>query len=91
MVQGNSNFKKAIPPDAPQPKLKEVYICLYVYSDHSGYKLTRQSSTGFIIFMNTSIVQWLSKKQSTIETSVFGAEFVAQIMGWKDCVAYDKN
>ena len=30
-----------------------------------------------MIFMNISLINWYSKKQSTIETSVFGAEFVA--------------
>ena len=33
--------------------------------------------TGFFIFVNQSLVQWLLKKQATIETSVFGAKFVA--------------
>ena len=27
--------------------------------------------------MNTPLINWYSKKQSTIETSVFGADFVA--------------
>ena len=28
--------------------------------------------------MNTALVPWFSKQQATIETSVFGAEFVAE-------------
>ena len=31
----------------------------------------------FFIFLNTALIQWLSKKQATIGTSVFGADFVA--------------
>ena len=31
--------------------------------------------------MNIALVQWFSKKQSTVETSVFGAEFVAMKHG----------
>ena len=31
--------------------------------------------------MNTALIDWLSKKQSTIEGSVFGAEFVAMKTG----------
>ena len=27
--------------------------------------------------MNTALMQWFSQKQSTLDTSVFGAEFVA--------------
>ena len=31
--------------------------------------------------MNTSLVQWLSKKQSTLETSLFGTEFITMKQG----------
>ena len=31
--------------------------------------------------MNTALIDWLSKKQATIEGSVFGAEFVAMNTG----------
>ena len=31
----------------------------------------------YFIFLNTALMNWLSKKQETIEGSVFGAEFVA--------------
>ena len=41
----------------------------------------RQSRLGFFAFLNKAPVMWLSKKQSTIETSVFGAEFVAMKVG----------
>jgi hypothetical protein len=46
-------------------------------SDHAGDKRTRRSCTGFLIFCNMALIDWVSKKQATIETSVFGAEFVA--------------
>jgi len=36
---------------------------------------------GFFVFMNTALVQWFSKQQAMIETSVFGAEFVAMKIG----------
>ncbi len=54
---------------------------MYVDSDHAGEKHTRRSRTGFFVFMNTAIVQWFSKQQATIETSVFGAELVAIKIG----------
>jgi hypothetical protein len=52
-------------------------------SDHAGDKKTRPSHTGFLIFCNMAINDWVSKKQATIETSVFGAEFVAMKHGFK--------
>jgi hypothetical protein len=50
---------------------------MYVDSDHAGKKRTRRSRMGFFVYLNCALVQWLSKKQATIKTSVFGAEFVA--------------
>ena len=35
----------------------------------------------FLIHVNTALVQWFSKKQSTVESSVFGTEFVAMKQG----------
>ena len=37
--------------------------------------------------MNMSLIYWYSKKQSTIETSVFGTEFVAMKVGIKTLCA----
>ena len=75
------DVQEAIPPNAPQPRGKDVDLRLYVDSDHAGDKRTRRSRTGFFIFLNMAPIVWYSKKQSTIETSVFGAEFVAMKVG----------
>jgi hypothetical protein len=48
---------------------------MFVDSDHAGDKVSRRSRTRFVIFLDYGIIDWLSKKQSTVETSVFGAEF----------------
>ena len=34
-----------------------------------------------LIFCNNALIDWVSKRQATIETSVFGAEFVAMKYG----------
>ena len=68
---------EAIPHDAPPPKETEVDLHMFIDSNYSGNKQTRRSRTGFMIHMNMSLINWYSKKQSTIETSVFGTEFVA--------------
>ena len=74
-------IKEAIPPDALEPLGKEVDLRLFVDSDHAGDKITRRSRTGYFIFLNNAIIQWLSKRQPTVESSVFGAEFVAMKHG----------
>jgi hypothetical protein len=73
--------KEAIPPNAPEPRGKEIDLRLFVDSDHAGDQLVRRSRTGFLIYLNMAPIVWFSKRQPTIETSVFGAEFVAMKNG----------
>ena len=73
--------KEPLPPNMPEPRGKEVDCRLYVDSDHAGDQLIRRSRTGFFIFLNTAPLIWFSKRQPTVETSVFGAEFVAMKNG----------
>ncbi len=75
------NVEESIPSNAPEPRGKDVDIRLYVDSDHAGEKHTHCSRTSFFVFMKTALMQWFSKQQATIETSVFGAEFVAMKIG----------
>ena len=75
------NVVEAIPPNAHEPRGKDVDLRMYVDSDHAGDKRVRRSRTGFLIYLKMAPITWFSKKQSTIETSVFGAEFVAMKQG----------
>eukprot|EP00804_Cyclotella_cryptica_P008802 CCRYP_015636-RA/>CCRYP_015636-RA protein AED:0.30 eAED:0.30 QI:0/0/0/1/1/1/2/0/194 len=52
-----------------------VVLRMFVDSDHAGDKVSKGSRTGFAIFLNYGMIDWLWKKQSTVETSVFGAKF----------------
>ena len=72
---------KAIPLNTPEPRGKSLDLRMWVDSDHAGDKMTRQSRTGYFIFLNTALIDWLSKNQVTIESSVFGAEFIAMKTG----------
>ena len=67
---------EAIPPNAPDPRGKSVDLRMWVDSEHAGEKMTRRSHTGYFIFLNTALIDWLSKKQANIESSVFGAELI---------------
>jgi hypothetical protein len=71
------DIKEEIPIDFPVPLGNLVRITVYVDADHTGNAMTRRSQTGFIIFVNSAPIIWYSKKQNTIESSTFGAEFVA--------------
>ena len=75
------DVKEAIPADMPEPLGKDVDLRMFVDSDHAGDKTTRRSRSGILIYLNMALIDWLSKRQPTIETSVFGAEFVAMKQG----------
>jgi hypothetical protein len=71
------DVKEIIPSYAPVPRGKEIDLRLFVDSDHAGEQFTRRSSTGFVIYLNMTPIVWFSKRQPTVESSVFGEEFVA--------------
>jgi hypothetical protein len=82
---GNSDFvecdwslpgrEEALPPNAPKPLSKGVMLRMFIDSDHAGDKVSLRSRTGVVIFLNYGMIDWHSKNQLTVETSVFGAEF----------------
>ena len=43
-----------------------------VDSDHAGDETDRRSRTGYMIFVNMALIDWLSKKHATVEKAVFG-------------------
>jgi hypothetical protein len=79
------DVKEIITSDAPIPRGKEVDLRLFVDSDHAGEQFTRRSRTGFVMYLNMAPLVWFSKRQPTVESSVFGAEFVAMKNGIETC------
>ena len=70
------NIKEAIPKNMPDPRVKDVYLRMYVDIYHDVDNSTRRSSTGLFIYINMALIHCLSNKQPIIKTSVFGVEFV---------------
>ena len=54
--------EEAIPPNAPKPFVKDVYLRAKFDSDYAGHKEIRRLCTGYLIFCNMYLVDWLSKK-----------------------------
>lgn len=71
------NAAEAIPPNAPEPFGTQLQMVAFVDSDHAGDLLTRRSRTGVLIYLNRAPIIWFSKKQNSIESSIFGSEFMA--------------
>ena len=69
--------EEILDPASPEPLFDELKITAFVDSDHAHDKLTRRSITGLIIFVGRTPVFYLAKRQGAIETSTYGAEFMA--------------
>jgi hypothetical protein len=81
---GHLNGKEELPPNQPQPRGIGFTISAKVDADHASDSVSRRSRTGFLVWVNSSLVHWWSKKQTSVETSSFGSEFVAM----KQCCEY---
>ena len=77
-------LKEELPPNMPEPRGQSMRMICYVDSDHAGDNVTRRSRTGFLVFLQSAPIYWMSKKQTSIETSSFGSEFIAM----KQCTEY---
>ena len=81
---GHLQGKEELPPNMPEPRGQGFVISAKVDADHASDTVTRRSRTGFFVYLNCAPVYWLSKKQTSCESSSFGSEFVAM----KQCCEY---
>ena len=74
---GHVQGKEEIPTNMPESRGIGFVMRAKVDADHAGDTITRRSRTGFIIYLNSAPIYWMSKKQTSIETSLFGSKFIA--------------
>ena len=65
------------PRNIPEALSKYVMIKAYVDANHEGNIAHMRSHYGIIIYVNNAPIIWYSKRQNTVEASIFGSEFVA--------------
>jgi len=68
---------KELPPNMPIPHGRPARITCFVDANHAHDVVTRRSITGVLLFINNTPVKWISKRQTTVETSTYGSELVA--------------
>ena len=71
------DVEDAIPDNAPEPRGKPIILRDFVDSDHANDKVRCRSCMGFCFFIDMACIIWHAKKQATVESEGFGAEFVA--------------
>jgi hypothetical protein len=77
-------LKEEFPTSMPATRGLGFTMRAYVDADHASDTTTRRSRTGFIVYLNMALIYWLSKKQTSVETSSFGSEFIAM----KQCTEF---
>ena len=70
----------------PTPYGRELQITFLVDSDHGHDHKTRRSITGLIGFVGSTPVIWFSKRQGSVATSTYSAEFMALRQGTEECI-----
>ena len=81
---GHVDGREEMPPNQPTPRGAGFVITAKVDADHASNVVTRRSRTGFLVYINSALIYWLSKKQTSVESSSFGSEFCAM----KQCCEY---
>ena len=70
-------FNEDLDPRFPPPLVSPLDINLFVDANHAHDKITGRSITGIFGFVGSTPVIWSSKRQASVQTSTFGAEFTA--------------
>ena len=68
----------------PEPCSFGFMMKAYVDANHATDSITCKSRSGFLVFLNSAPIYWMSKKQMSMTTSSFGSEFTAM----KQCTEY---
>jgi hypothetical protein len=63
---------------------------VFVDSDYEGDTNSRKSTSGMAIFLGSSLIQWLSKKQDAVSLSTCEAEYRAMTEAVKDPILFKR-
>jgi hypothetical protein len=81
-----SYFREEMDPRFPEALLDELDINLFCDADHAHDKVTGRSITGILGLVGSTPTIWSSKRQASVQTSTFGAEFTALKKAVEDAV-----
>ena len=76
---GHVEGKDELRANMPEPRVHGFIMRAKVDADHASDTVSRQSRTGYLIYLNCALVYWWSKKQTPVESSSFGDTFLSKI------------
>ena len=71
------NVEEVLPKDLPELLGKPVVLTHYIDANLYHCMLTGRSVTAILTLVNQTVIDWYSKKPSTVMTATYGSEFVA--------------
>ena len=71
------NMEESIDEKTPTPMMKESDVTIFVDSNHGHDLTTGKSITGLIVFVRRTPIKYYSKRQTSVQTSTFCAEFIS--------------
>ena len=74
---GHINLKEKILPKIPQPQGLGFVLQSKIDADHVADTVTRRLRNSFLIYLNSATLYWFSRKQTSVESTIFGSEFIA--------------
>jgi hypothetical protein len=80
--------KEDIPDVMPEPFTPNLGITVYADSNHGNCLATRRSTTSILLTLGKTPIFTYSKRQNTIESSTYGAEFFAARTAIEKIVEY---
>ena len=74
-VYGDS-LTSGLPPNMLEPGGLGFLLSTYVDSYHAGNTITRCSQTGFLVYCNSALIYWISKKKIPMKNHLLVVSFV---------------
>ena len=68
---GHLEGKEEVPPNMPEPRGLGFVVRAKVDADHASDSVTRRSRIGYLMWLNSSLVSFMSKKQTAVEMFIF--------------------
>ena len=90
-IKGTKDYKQIIRPTVKIPAKAIPDINVYVDSDWAGCPTTRRSTTGFLITLLETTINYGSRTQATIALSSAEAELYAISTGAKEALLHIRN
>jgi hypothetical protein len=72
-MESYPDAEEEIPNDLPASKGSNVKMAVYVDADHAHDLVTRRTIIGILVMLSNIPVQWVSKRQKTVETSTYSS------------------